>query len=126
MIYASGPAMLIHAVLAPLQQVTPADQEDLLRCFVQTDERRVIQTSYGGGKGIFRQAGLETNIHAASGDGLRAGDQPGGNQVWQDCAGRAACGGWRQQLPTLSRCLCASSSARLCSTYSCDDRSFAA
>jgi hypothetical protein len=37
-ICASGPAMLIHAVLAPLQQVTPADQEDLPQCFVQTDE----------------------------------------------------------------------------------------
>ena len=50
-IYASGPAILIHGVLAPAQQVTPADQEDLMRGFVQTDESWVIQKSYGGGEG---------------------------------------------------------------------------
>lgn len=37
-IFASGPATLIHAVLAPLKQVTPADQKDLMHAFVQPDE----------------------------------------------------------------------------------------
>lgn len=50
-IYASGPAVLIHGVLAPAEQVTPADQEDLMHCFVETDESWVIQKSYGGGEG---------------------------------------------------------------------------
>ncbi|WP_175700352.1 hypothetical protein [Burkholderia ambifaria] len=50
-IYASGPAMLIHAVLAPVQQVTPADQQDLMNRFVSTDEAWAIQKSYGGGEG---------------------------------------------------------------------------
>ncbi|HHV7519235.1 TPA: hypothetical protein ACUNF5_000667 [Burkholderia orbicola] len=50
-IYASGPAVLIHAVLAPLQQVTPADQQDLMNWFVGTDETWAIQKSYGGGEG---------------------------------------------------------------------------
>ena len=50
-IFASGPATLIHSVLAPLKQVTPADQKDLMHSFVQTDESWVIQKSYGGGEG---------------------------------------------------------------------------
>ncbi len=37
-IYAGGPAVLIHAVLAPVQQVTPADHQDLMNRFVSTDE----------------------------------------------------------------------------------------
>ncbi|WP_252720493.1 hypothetical protein, partial [Acinetobacter baumannii] len=49
-IYASGPAVLIHGVLAPVKQVTPADQEDLMHGFVQTDESWVIHKSYGGGE----------------------------------------------------------------------------
>ena len=50
-IYASGPATFIHGVLATLEQVTPADQEELMRAFVQTDESWAIQKSYGGGEG---------------------------------------------------------------------------
>lgn len=50
-IYACGPAVLIHAVLAPVQQVTPADQSDLMNQFVSTDEAWAIQKSYGGGEG---------------------------------------------------------------------------
>ena len=48
-IYASAPATLVHAVLAPLKQVTPADQKDLMHVFVQTDESWAIQKSFGGG-----------------------------------------------------------------------------
>lgn len=50
-IYASGPATFIHAVIAPLKQVTPMDQEDLLHAFVQIDESWAVQRSYGGGEG---------------------------------------------------------------------------
>ena len=50
-IYASSAALLIHGVLAPAKQVTPADQVDLMRGFVQTDESWVIQKSYGGAEG---------------------------------------------------------------------------
>lgn len=50
-IYASGPAVLIHAVLAPTSQVTPADHDDVLNTFVQTDDSWRIERSYGGGHG---------------------------------------------------------------------------
>lgn len=33
------------------QQVTPADQEELMRAFVPTDESWAIQKSFGGGEG---------------------------------------------------------------------------
>jgi hypothetical protein len=67
--HASGPATLIHAVLAPLQQVTPADQEDLLRCFVQSDESWVIQKSYGGGEGhrVYLEAPLSSQCKSLAG-----------------------------------------------------------
>jgi len=68
-IYASGPATLIHAVFAPVQQVTPANQEDLLHCFVQTDESWVIQKSYGGGEGhrVYLEAPLSSRCKSLAG-----------------------------------------------------------
>jgi hypothetical protein len=86
-IYASGPATLIHAVLAPLKQVTPADQEDLARAFVQTDESWVIQKSYGGGEGhrVYLEAPLRSEKSLSGGeklvfrrsfDGVEKGESP--------------------------------------------------
>ncbi len=87
LIYASGPATLIHAVLAPLKQVTPADQEDLTRAFVQTDESWAIQKSYGGGEGhlVYLEAPLRSGKSLAGGeklvfrrsfDGVQKGESP--------------------------------------------------
>jgi len=61
-IYAIGPTALIHGVLAPVEQVTPADQADLIQAFVQTDESWAIQTSYGGGEGhrVYLEAPLSS------------------------------------------------------------------
>ena len=87
-IYASGPAVLVHGVLAPVKQVTPADQEDLMLGFVQTDESWVIQKSYGGGEGHkvyleppLRHAGKslsggEKLIFRRSFDGVQKGESP--------------------------------------------------
>lgn len=86
-IYASGPATLIHAVLAPLKQVTPADQEDLMHAFVQTDESWVIQKSYGGGEGhrVYLEAPLHSGKSLSGGeklifrrsfDGVQKGESP--------------------------------------------------
>lgn len=50
-IFALAPAVLIHAVLAPTSQVTPADPDDLLRSYVQLDDSWRIQRVYGGGEG---------------------------------------------------------------------------
>lgn len=71
-IYASGPAVLIHGVLAPAEQVTPADKEDLMRGFVQTDESWVIEKSYGGGEG--HKVSLEPPLTHA-GKSLSAGEK---------------------------------------------------
>lgn len=86
-IYASGPATLIHAVLAPLKQVTPADQDDLMHAFVQTDESWIIQKSYGGGEGhrVYLEAPLRSGKSLSGGeklvflrsfDGVQKGDSP--------------------------------------------------
>jgi hypothetical protein len=87
-IYASGPAVLIHGVLAPLKQVTPADQEDLMSGFVQTDESWVIQKSYGGGEGhkVYLEpplrhggkslSGGEKLIFRRSFEGVQKGESP--------------------------------------------------
>ncbi len=71
-IYASGPATLIHGVLAPLQQVTPADQEELMRAFVPTDESWAIQKSFGGGEGhrVYLEAPLRSLKSLAGGEKL--------------------------------------------------------
>lgn len=50
-IYATSDAVLIHGVLAPTAQVTPADQSDLLRAFVMPDNSWCIQRVWGGGEG---------------------------------------------------------------------------
>lgn len=50
-IYASGGAVLIHGVLAPTQQVSPADHDDLLRSYVMPDDAWCIQKAWGGGEG---------------------------------------------------------------------------
>jgi hypothetical protein len=50
-IYASAGAVLIHGVLAPTAQVTPADHDDLLRAYVMPEDSWCIQKSWGGGEG---------------------------------------------------------------------------
>lgn len=86
-IYASGPATLIHGVLAPLQQVTPADQEELMRAFVPTEESWAIQKSFGGGEGhrVYLEAPLSSLKSLAGGeklvfrrsfDGVHKGESP--------------------------------------------------
>ena len=71
-IYAGGPAVLIHAVLAPVQQVTPADQQDLMGQFAGTDETWAIQKSYGGGKGhrVYLEPPLASSKSLAGGEKL--------------------------------------------------------
>jgi len=71
-IYASAPSTLIHAVLAPRKQVTPADQKDLMDDFVQTDESWAIQKSYGGGEGhrVYLEAPLRSGKSLAGGEKL--------------------------------------------------------
>lgn len=87
LIYAIGPATLVHAVLAPLKQVTPADQEDLMHSFVQSDESWIIQKSYGGGEGhrVYLEAPLRSGkslrggeklIFRRSFDGVQKGESP--------------------------------------------------
>ena len=51
LIYASAGSVLIHGVLAPTAQVTPADQDDLLRSHVMPDDSWCIQKAWGGGQG---------------------------------------------------------------------------
>lgn len=50
-LFACTPAVLIHGVLAAKSKVTPPDQDDLLRSFVQLDDCWRVQRSYGGGEG---------------------------------------------------------------------------
>lgn len=71
-IYAGGPAVLIHAVLAPVQQVTPADQQDLMNQFVSTDEAWAIQKSYGGGEGhrVYLEPPLRSSKSLVGGEKL--------------------------------------------------------
>lgn len=71
-IYAIGPTALIHGVLAPVEQVTPADQADLMHAFVQTDESWAIQKSYGGGEGhrVYLEAPL-----SSEGKSLKGGEK---------------------------------------------------
>jgi hypothetical protein len=87
LICATGPATLIHAVLAPLKQVTPADQKDLMDVFVQTDESWAIQKSYGGGEGhrVYLEAPLRSGKSLSGGeklvfrrsfDGVQKGESP--------------------------------------------------
>ena len=50
-IYASSEAVLIHGVLAPTNQVTPADQNDLLHASIDQDEGWCIQRSWSRDEG---------------------------------------------------------------------------
>ncbi|GAB3503787.1 hypothetical protein GCM10027399_33460 [Curvibacter fontanus] len=50
-IYAIADAVLIHGVLAPTEQVTPADQTDLLNAYIMPDNSWCIQRAWGGGEG---------------------------------------------------------------------------
>ena len=50
-IYAISDAVLIHGVLAPTEQVTPADQADLLNAYIMPDNSWCIQRVWGGGEG---------------------------------------------------------------------------
>jgi hypothetical protein len=50
-IYATADAVLIHGVLAPTEQVTPADQADLLNSYIMPDSSWCIQRAWGGGEG---------------------------------------------------------------------------
>src|SRR5438445_9340310 len=50
-IYATADAVLIHGVLAPTEQVTPADQTDLLNAYIMPDNSWCIQRAWGGGEG---------------------------------------------------------------------------
>ena len=71
-LYASGPATLVHAVLAPLKQVTPANHEDLGNAFLQLDESWTIQKSYGGGEGhrVYLDEPLRSGKSLAGGEKL--------------------------------------------------------
>ena len=50
-LYANGPHLLIHSVLAPLASVSPPDHNDLNRAYLDSDDAWCIQRSYGGGEG---------------------------------------------------------------------------
>ncbi len=50
-LYAIGPSALIHGVLAPTSQVSPADQDDLMRDFIDPEASWCIERAYGGGEG---------------------------------------------------------------------------
>ena len=62
-LYASGPSVLIHGVLAPTSQVSPADQEDLMRDFIDPEASWCIERAYGGGEGhrIYLEPPLRTH-----------------------------------------------------------------
>jgi hypothetical protein len=68
-IYAVGPTALIQGVLAPFKLVTPADQDDLMHDFLQSDRSWTIQKSYGGGEGhrVYLEAPLDTRGKSLSG-----------------------------------------------------------
>jgi hypothetical protein len=50
-LYANAGAVLIHGVLAPNDQVSPADEGDLLRSMIMPDDSWCIQKAWGGGEG---------------------------------------------------------------------------
>jgi hypothetical protein len=49
-LFASMPAVLIHAVLAPLDALDPPNQDDLSQDFVAPDDRWAIEHASGGGE----------------------------------------------------------------------------
>lgn len=62
-LYASGPSVLIHGVLAPTSQVSPADQDDLMHDFIDPEASWCIERAYGGGEGhrIYLEPPLRTH-----------------------------------------------------------------
>lgn len=62
-LYASGPSVLIHGVLAPTSQVSPADPDDLLGDFIDPEASWCIERAYGGGEGhrIYLEPPLRTH-----------------------------------------------------------------
>jgi hypothetical protein len=50
-IYATADAVLIDGVLARTEQVTPADQADLLNAHIMPDDTWCVQRAWGGGEG---------------------------------------------------------------------------
>ncbi|PLC04588.1 hypothetical protein CY658_12150 [Variovorax sp. RO1] len=72
LIYAVGSALLIKGVLAPIAQVTPADQEDLMHSFIQSDDTWCIQKSYGGGEG--HRVYIEPPLHSPGCKSLAGGE----------------------------------------------------
>lgn len=62
-LYASGPSVLIQGVLAPTSQVSPGDQDDLMRDFIDPEASWCIERAYGGGKGhrIYLEPPLRTH-----------------------------------------------------------------
>lgn len=62
-IYASGPSVIIHGVLAPTSQVSPVDHDDLMREFIDPEASWCIERAYGGGEGhrIYLEPPLRTH-----------------------------------------------------------------
>jgi hypothetical protein len=50
-LYASGPSVLIHGVLAPTTGVSPVDPDDLMDDFIDPEASWCIERAYGGGLG---------------------------------------------------------------------------
>jgi hypothetical protein len=72
-IYAIGPAVLIHGVLAPAANVSPPNAKELMADFPQTDGGWRIQRSYGGGHG--HQVYLEPPLSSFRGASWDGGEQ---------------------------------------------------
>lgn len=88
-IYASGGAVLMHGVLAPAAQVTPADHKDLSGAYLTPEDAWCIQRAWGGGQGhrIYLEpplsspgckslVGGEKLIYRRSFDGVTKGSPP--------------------------------------------------
>jgi hypothetical protein len=50
-LYAHGPSVLVHGVLAKTSKVSPADHDDLMHDFIDLEASWCIERSYGGGQG---------------------------------------------------------------------------
>lgn len=88
-VYASGGAVLVHGVLAPTAQVTPADHKDLSGAYLTPEDAWCIQRAWGGGQGhrIYLEpplsspgckslVGGEKLIYRRSFDGVAKGSSP--------------------------------------------------
>ncbi len=72
-LYASGPSVLIHGVLAPTSQVSPADHDDLMHDFIDPEASWCIERAYGGGLG--HRIYLESPFRAHSSKSLIGGEK---------------------------------------------------